>query len=110
MPALRESSSSQSPGLVSSPASAPTVTAYRGGRRCSSPSALPGGLQDRNWALTCLSVCGAKGTRTPGLLDANQTLFQLSYSPRMLRSGYLLWTRIAQKGLLVAAEPVGARP
>jgi hypothetical protein len=24
---------------------------------------------------------GAKGTRTPGLLDANQTLFQLSYSP-----------------------------
>src|SRR6266550_2772194 len=25
--------------------------------------------------------CGAKGTRTPGLLDANQTLFQLSYSP-----------------------------
>src|SRR6476646_10461314 len=26
-------------------------------------------------------MCGAKGTRTPGLLDANQTLFQLSYSP-----------------------------
>jgi hypothetical protein len=26
-----------------------------------------GGLQDRNWPLTC----GAKGTRTPGLLDAN---------------------------------------
>ena len=26
---------------------------------------------------------GAKGTRTPGLLDANQTLFQLSYSPEM---------------------------
>ena len=35
------------------------------------------GLQDRIWPLTC----GAKGTRTPGLLDANQTLFQLSYSP-----------------------------
>src|SRR5436309_3688631 len=31
-----------------------------------------------------LSWGGAKGTRTPGLLDANQTLFQLSYSP-----GYL---------------------
>ena len=28
-------------------------------------------------------TCGAKGTRTPGLLDANQTLFQLSYSPEM---------------------------
>ena len=27
---------------------------------------------------------GAKGTRTPGLLDANQTLFQLSYSPGCL--------------------------
>jgi hypothetical protein len=26
---------------------------------------------------------GAKGTRTPGLLDANQTLFQLSYSPEI---------------------------
>src|SRR5882672_3824750 len=39
--------------------------------------ALPGGPQDRIWPLTC----GAKGTRTPGLLDANQTLFQLSYSP-----------------------------
>src|SRR5262249_41554994 len=25
--------------------------------------------------------CGAKGTRTPGLLVANQALFQLSYSP-----------------------------
>src|ERR1700734_931532 len=37
------------------------------------------GLQDRIWPLTC----GAKGTRTPGLLDANQTLFQLSYSPEM---------------------------
>src|SRR5579859_3343136 len=30
-----------------------------------------------------LLICGAKGTRTPGLLDANQTLFQLSYSPEM---------------------------
>ncbi len=28
-------------------------------------------------------TCGAKGTRTPGLLVANQTLFQLSYSPEM---------------------------
>ena len=37
---------------------------------------------------------GAKGTRTPGLLDANQTLFQLSYSPEMsLRQGYLVRTR-----------------
>jgi hypothetical protein len=41
--------------------------------------ALLRGLQDRDWPLTC----GAKGTRTPGLLDANQTLFQLSYSPEM---------------------------
>src|SRR5690242_5056286 len=32
------------------------------------------------WPMTC----GAKGTRTPGLLDANQTLFQLSYSPGCL--------------------------
>src|SRR6516162_6085927 len=31
-------------------------------------------------SLTC---GGAKGTRTPGLLDANQTLFQLSYSPEI---------------------------
>src|SRR5690242_1200761 len=38
------------------------------------------GLHDRIWPLTC----GAKGTRTPGLLDANQTLFQLSYSPGCL--------------------------
>jgi hypothetical protein len=30
-------------------------------------------------------IGGAKGTRTPGLLDANQTLFQLSYSPASLR-------------------------
>src|SRR6266487_1773296 len=37
--------------------------------------------RDPNRLLTC---GGAKGTRTPGLLDANQTLFQLSYSP-----GYL---------------------
>ena len=37
------------------------------------------GRQDRVWLL----ACGAKGTRTPGLLDANQTLFQLSYSPEM---------------------------
>src|SRR5689334_349709 len=29
--------------------------------------ALLGGPQDRKWPLTC----GAKGTRTPGLLDAN---------------------------------------
>ena len=42
--------------------------------------ALRGGPQDRKWPLTC----GAKGTRTPGLLDANQTLFQLSYSPGCL--------------------------
>src|ERR1700750_2846884 len=42
--------------------------------------ALLRGLQDRIWPLTC----GAKGTRTPGLLDANQTLFQLSYSPGCL--------------------------
>ena len=35
----------------------------------STPSlALLRGLQDRKWPLTC----GAKGTRTPGLLDANQ--------------------------------------
>ena len=52
--------------------------------------ALPGGLQDRNWTLTC----GAKGTRTPGLLDANQTLFQLSYSPRMSPQGYPLPTEL----------------
>ena len=49
--------------------------------------ALPGEPQDRKWLLTC----GAKGTRTPGLLDANQTLFQLSYSPEMSsRQGYLV--------------------
>src|SRR5437660_9001318 len=42
--------------------------------------ALLRGLQNRIWPLTC----GAKGTRTPGLLDANQTLFQLSYSPECL--------------------------
>jgi hypothetical protein len=27
---------------------------------------------------------GAKGTRTPGLLRAKQTLFQLSYSPALV--------------------------
>src|SRR6266536_3671748 len=42
--------------------------------------ALLGGPQDRIRPLTC----GAKGTRTPGLLDANQMLFQLSYSPECL--------------------------
>lgn len=47
--------------------------------------ALLGRPQDRIRPLTC----GAKGTRTPGLLDANQTLFQLSYSPGSAsRSGY----------------------
>ena len=34
--------------------------------------------------LGSLTCGGAKGTRTPGLLDANQTLFQLSYSPGCL--------------------------
>src|SRR6516165_2305777 len=35
------------------------------------------------WLLVRPLTRGAKGTRTPGLLDANQTLFQLSYSPEM---------------------------
>jgi hypothetical protein len=26
-------------------------------------------------------VCGAEGNRTPGLLDATEALYQLSYSP-----------------------------
>ena len=51
------------------------------------------GLQDRIRPLTC----GAKGTRTPGLLDANQTLFQLSYSPRMFSK-------------ITCCTPVKARP
>ena len=31
-----------------------------------------------------LKPCGAKGIRTPDLLNAIQTLSQLSYSPKML--------------------------
>jgi hypothetical protein len=42
-------------------------------------------------------TCGAKGTRTPGLLDANQTLFQLSYSPEMFSK-------------VTCCAPVRARP
>jgi hypothetical protein len=41
-------------------------------------------LPDRRRCGSCNDQFGgAKGTRTPGLLDANQTLFQLSYSPEM---------------------------
>src|SRR5215470_10933291 len=32
-------------------------------------------------------MCGAKGTRTPGLLHAMQALYQLSYSPSAVTSG-----------------------
>src|ERR1700722_16643247 len=61
--------------------------------------ALLRGLQDRDWPLTC----GAKGTRTPGLLDANQTLFQLSYSPASsFRPEYPL--------LPLSADPPGPAP
>ncbi len=28
-----------------------------------------------------LKLCGAKGNRTPDLLDANETRYQLRYSP-----------------------------
>ena len=45
-----------------------------------------------------LTCGGAKGTRTPGLLDANQTLFQLSYSPETSSAKGTRYT------------PVGARP
>ena len=31
-------------------------------------------------------VCGAKGIRTPDLFDANEALYQLSYSPGTARS------------------------
>ena len=47
----------------------------RNGHRHSSVGTTP--------AVLSVTPCGAKGTRTPGLLDANQTLFQLSYSPEM---------------------------
>jgi hypothetical protein len=54
-----------------------TARSSRHNPESSTALALLGRPQDRNKPLTC----GAKGTRTPGLLDANQTLFQLSYSP-----------------------------
>src|SRR5215470_6201721 len=54
-------------------------------RRCCCTKIINSRFHDRNWALTC---GGAKGTRTPGLLVANQTLFQLSYSPA--------WSRVLQ--------------
>jgi hypothetical protein len=61
--------------------------------------------QDRIRPLTC----GAKGTRTPGLLDANQTLFQLSYSPRISPQGYLLPSAPRWNTRLVAALPFGGK-
>ena len=38
------------------------------------------------WAVECkfaspAKICGGKGIRTPGLLIANETLYQLSYTP-----------------------------
>src|SRR6516225_2418490 len=61
----------------------PTARSSRHSPDCSTglalSLALDPGPQDHIRPLTC----GAKGTRTPGLLDANQTLFQLSYSPEM---------------------------
>jgi hypothetical protein len=53
---------------------------------------------DRSFDRQASDLGGAKGTRTPGLLDANQTLFQLSYSPEMSpRSGYSLGTCAVMK-------------
>ena len=39
------------------------------------------------WAGECkfaspAKICGGKGIRTPGLLIANETLYQLSYTPK----------------------------
>ena len=33
-----------------------------------------------------LKICGAKEIRTPDLFDANEALYQLSYSPGVLRN------------------------
>src|SRR5215471_6584353 len=52
---------------------------------CCYTKIINGGFHDHNQPVTC---GGAKGTRTPGLLVANQTLFQLSYSPA--------WSRVLQ--------------
>ena len=38
----------------------------------------------------CNNIYGGKGIRTPGLLIANETLYQLSYTPDGLEDGYLV--------------------
>ena len=35
-------------------------------------------------AVSHAKICGGKGIRTPGLLIANETLYQLSYTPAYL--------------------------
>src|SRR5262249_59464127 len=58
--------------------------AHNGSLTPLAPSLAPNrSSQDRIVPLTC----GAKGTRTPGLLHAMQALYQLSYSPSAAASG-----------------------
>lgn len=42
----------------------------------------------RKVALTSIFKSGAKGNRTPDLLDANETRYQLRYSPLALSRSY----------------------
>ena len=70
-------------------------------------------------------TCGAKGTRTPGLLHAMQALYQLSYSPSAValtgqqrhasvqdlrRSAVVAEHRLGQCSGVVLDEPPPAAP
>ena len=41
------------------------------------------GLAVRRQEVRCLEIGGGKGIRTPDLLIANETLYQLSYTPKI---------------------------
>ena len=51
-----------------------------------------------------LKLCGAKGNRTPDLLDANETRYQLRYSP-LVASRLPVAARLAETGKLLAGRP-----
>ena len=51
-----------------------------------------------------LKLCGAKGNRTPDLLDANETRYQLRYSP-LVASRLPVRARLAETGDLLSGRP-----
>ena len=56
---------------------------FEAGRNLASKSAFVS-LRRDSLRLSCLKAkAGGKGIRTPGLLIANETLYQLSYTPEM---------------------------